>query len=98
LLQHAVQPLHTSKHNSSFTHFFRDHFPDPENIFHSLHAKLWDEEGRGTALASVPSSKSECATRGIICAGFVAVLLILCVVCCRASSRRSSTWQKLTMD
>jgi hypothetical protein len=53
-----VQPLHTSEHNLSFTHYFRDLFPDPESIFHSLHAALWDEGQRGFKQSSVHSSKS----------------------------------------
>ena len=53
-----MQPLHTSEHNLSFTHYFRDLFPDPESIFHSLHAALWDEGQRGFKQSSVHSSKS----------------------------------------
>jgi hypothetical protein len=59
LPQHAVQPLHTSEHNLSTIHLFRDRFPDPENIFHVLHAKLWDEDESNIKKSSMQSSKSE---------------------------------------
>jgi len=59
LLQHAVHPVHTSEHNLSFIHHFRDHFPDPEQIFYTLHAKLWAEEDRGKKPSGTQSSKSE---------------------------------------
>ena len=59
LLQHAVHPVHTSEHNLSFIHHFRDHFPDPEQIFYTLHAKLWAEEDRGKKQSGMQSSKSE---------------------------------------
>jgi hypothetical protein len=41
-------------------HYFRDRFPDPENIFHTLHAKLWEEDEHCAAQSSIQSSKSEC--------------------------------------
>jgi hypothetical protein len=56
-VQHAVQPLHTSEHNLSFTHYFRDHFPDPDNIFHALHATLWNESQRSFKQSSTKKSE-----------------------------------------
>ena len=55
-----MHPLHASEHNMSFIHHFCDHFPDPDNIFHTLHGKLWQEDNRGHKPSAMQSSKSEC--------------------------------------
>lgn len=47
----------------SFTRCFRLHFPDPDNIFATLHAKLWGEDERDARQSGTQSSKSECVPR-----------------------------------
>ena len=49
--------MHASEHNMSFIHHFCDHFPDPDNIFHTLHGKLWKEDNRGHKPSGVESTK-----------------------------------------
>ena len=61
--QRAIQPLQTCEHNMSFTRCFRLHFPDPDNIFATLHAKLWGEDERDARQSGTQSSKSECVPR-----------------------------------
>jgi len=56
--------VHTSEHNLSFIHHIRDHFPDPDQIYYTLHGKLWKHDrGHKPSGTGSRSDQSECVLR-----------------------------------